>query len=301
MERKNKSQKAIVLAVDDHLGNLIALEAVLSDDYIVLSAQSGDEAIAILEKRKDIDLILMDIQMPKMDGYQCAQHIKKMQDCHDIPIIFITAIYKEEPFIKKGYEVGGIDYFSKPFDPEILKMKVAIYSSFRQKGNILRERETQIQSSEEVLKASKRLTSLLESMSVGILISDDQGRFCQINEEVARIFKAKDPINHDLYGEAMGWWDSAGKAIKQEGGPLSEALKSSKSTHNLKMSIKCFDGSFKPILASAYPLVDTKGSIVGAVVVIKDVTEPRKIGEDFEQQLAKMISLGVELEHIQHQ
>ena len=65
----------------------------------------------------------------------------RCRERQDIPIIFVTAIYTEEPWIRKGYEVGGIDYFSKPFDPEILKMKVAVYASFRRKADFLKERE----------------------------------------------------------------------------------------------------------------------------------------------------------------
>ncbi|HMF85589.1 MAG TPA: response regulator, partial [Nitrospiraceae bacterium] len=103
-----------LLLVDDHPGNLLALEAVLSDrEYNLIMAHSGYEAIELM-KTHEIALVLLDIQMPGMDGYETARQMKLIEGCRDIPIIFITAIYKEDPFIKKGYEVGGIDYFSKP-------------------------------------------------------------------------------------------------------------------------------------------------------------------------------------------
>jgi response regulator RpfG family c-di-GMP phosphodiesterase len=116
-------KKANVLAVDDYQPNLVALEVALSANCKIIEASSGQHAIEILKSRQDIDVILMDVQMPDMDGYETASRIKSMPGCEDIPIIFITAVYKEEPYIRKGYEAGGIDYFSKPFDPEILKMK----------------------------------------------------------------------------------------------------------------------------------------------------------------------------------
>src|SRR4051812_30277906 len=111
--------KARILVVDDRRANLIALEAVLGADYEMLFAESGEEALAVMRSRQDVDLILMDVQMPDMDGFETAERIKQMDQVREIPIIFVTAIYTEDPFIRKGYQVGGIDYFSKPFDPEI--------------------------------------------------------------------------------------------------------------------------------------------------------------------------------------
>src|SRR5688572_4973724 len=110
-------RKATVLAVDDTPANLVALEAVLQRDFQLLIAQSGPEALALLEKQQDVDVILMDLQMPAMDGFETAQRIKAMRGCEDIPIVFITAYFSEEPFVKRGYAVGGVDYFSKPYDP----------------------------------------------------------------------------------------------------------------------------------------------------------------------------------------
>src|SRR5580698_9498863 len=101
-------RKPVVLAVDDVHGNLLALEAVLENDFDVISAASGQRAIDIIEQRTDIAVILMDVQMPIMDGYETAQLIKKIPACQDIPIVFITAVYHEDPYVKRGYEVGGI-------------------------------------------------------------------------------------------------------------------------------------------------------------------------------------------------
>src|SRR5262249_5362828 len=130
MGQKYPQRKPNLLVVDDTPVNLMTLEAVLSDENNLVLARSGPEAIAMMEKRKDIDLVLMDVQMPHMDGFETAARIKQIDGCADVPIIFITAVYSEDAFVKRGYEVGGVDYFSKPFDPAILKLKVAIYASF---------------------------------------------------------------------------------------------------------------------------------------------------------------------------
>jgi CheY-like chemotaxis protein len=296
MAKDKIPHQARILAVDDLPGNLVALDAVLGKEYELILADSGIEAISILKNRQDIDVILMDIQMPDMDGYEAAQNIKKIAGCEDIPIIFITAIYKEEPFVRKGYEVGGVDYFSKPFDPEILKRKVAIYSAFRMKSAVLKERERQIKETEELLKAGRKLSSVLESLPIGVLISDVEGSICQINETASRIFKSVEPIQKDAYGEVLGWWDSSGKMIKDQDGPLSHAIHNGETSHNSPIEIECFDGTKKMILVSAAPLYGLDHKIVGAVVIIQDITESKKIEEDLEERVTKLVSLGVEIE-----
>ncbi len=289
-------RKPNVLAVDDIPANLLALEGVLGDEYKLVRADSGTRAISVLESRSDIDVILMDVAMPGMDGFETASRIKKMSECQDIPIIFITAHYIEDPYVKQGYEAGGIDYFAKPFDPAILKMKVGIYASFRQKANLLKERERQIQQSEELLRVGKKLSSVLESLPVGVLIADSAGRICQMTEEVSRILKSVEAVDDDAYGEILGWWNADGHMIKEKLGSLTQALQEGKSSHSEPMEVRCLDGSTKTLLTSASPLRGLDGEIVGAVLLIQDHTETRKIEEDLEHRVTQIIGLGVEIE-----
>lgn len=289
-------KKVNILAVDDLPANLVALEAVLAREYNLILAASGEEALDILSERHDIAVILMDIQMPGMDGFEAASQIKKMPHCFDTPIIFITAIYKEDPFVRKGYEMGAVDYFGKPFDPEVLKRKIAIYATFRQRADVLKERERQLRESEELLKAGRKLTAVLESLPVGVLIADEEGSICQSNDEVSRILKSTGATVRDAYGEILGWWDKKGKMIKDESGPLYKALHQGLTTHNHELTIVCLDGDLKELVVSASPLSGSHDHIAGAVVLIQDVTESKKIEEDFEQKIAKLISLGLELQ-----
>lgn len=289
------TRKANILAVDDKRANLVALDAILHAEHNVVPAESGEEAISLLRQRRDIDLILMDVQMPGLDGFETASRIKQMEGCAQIPIIFVTAIYTEDPWIKKGYAVGGIDYFSKPFDPEILKLKIAIYASFRLKADFLRERELHLRESEELLRVGRKLSSVLESLPVGVLISDPEGRICQITEEVSRILNTS-ASDADAYGELLGWWDTAGKMLKDHDGPLARALYRGESSHSERVQIRRFNGSAKAIVASASPLRGLDGRIVGAVILIQDLTETKSIEEDLEKRVTKLISIGVELE-----
>ena len=288
--------KPTVLVVDDKQANLLALDGLLAEEYQVLSANSGTQAVSMLAQRPHVDVILLDVQMPDMDGFETAAAIKKIDEVKDIPIIFVTAVFNEDPYVKKGYEAGGLDYFSKPFDPEILKLKLRIYASFRTREKFLKQRELNIKESEELLRVGRKLSSVLESLTVGVLIADVEGRICQTTEEVSRIFKSAEPAADDSYGEILGWWDRAGRMIKNAGGPLARALQEGRTSHSEPISIGCLDGSTKTVLVSASPLRGLDDRLVGAVVLVQDMTEPREIEEALEDRVTRLIGLGVELE-----
>src|SRR5947209_9115205 len=119
-----------ILIVDDNPANLVALEAILeTPDRVLVRASSGLEAIRIVDAEQEpFGAILLDVQMPGLDGYQTAQRIKRLPQGKDVPIMFVTAIYKEDEYVQKGYAVGGLDYFSKPLNRELLRTKVQIYT-----------------------------------------------------------------------------------------------------------------------------------------------------------------------------
>jgi CheY-like chemotaxis protein len=288
-------RKPVILAVDDTPMNLVALEAVLEKDFELRLARSGAEAIAMLEQQSDIDVILMDIQMPGMDGYEAAARIKRIPACAEIPIVFITAVFSEDPHVKRGYAVGGVDYFTKPFDPDLLRLKMGIYASFRQRAAVLKERERQIKETEELLRVGRQLATVLETLPVGVLISDVDGRICQSNEEVSRICKSVDPIRNDAYGLLLDWWDTSGHLLKDRGGPLARALEG-KASHHDALQLRCVDGSDKRVLVSASPLKGLDSEIVGAVIVLQDISASKRIEAELEDRITRLVSAGVELQ-----
>lgn len=288
------ARKSTVLVVDDKRSNQLAMAAVLEEEYELLFATSGDEAVSLLSKPNNVDVILLDIQMPGKDGFETAAEIKTIDAVKDVPIIFVTAVFREDPHIKRGYAVGGVDYFSKPFDPDILRLKLRIYASFRTRETILRERELHIRESEELLRVGRKLSAVLESLTVGVLIADVEGGICQTTEEVSRIFKGR--TDDDSYGEVLDWWEKAGKSIKVESGPLGRAVREGRTSHGEPMEIICFDGSKKTILVSASPLRGLDNRLVGAVVLVQDMTEPKKIEQALAERVTRLIGAGVELE-----
>jgi len=123
---------------------LLALENLLIDQpWQVIAASSGQEALRILLDY-EIFLILLDVQMPEMDGFETAELVRKNRRTMNIPIIFITAIGKEPDFIFKGYESGAVDYLLKPINPEILKKKIAIFYELYQQRQLVNDKNSEM-------------------------------------------------------------------------------------------------------------------------------------------------------------
>ncbi|PBC04363.1 response regulator [Mesorhizobium sp. WSM3860] len=124
--------RARVLAVDDDERNLLAIAEVLGEVGEVVCAQSGEEALRFLLK-EDFAVILLDVLMPNLDGYETATLIRRRERSKNTPIIFLTAISKEEAHMLRGYDVGAVDYLFKPFDPVMLRSKVMVFVDLHQK------------------------------------------------------------------------------------------------------------------------------------------------------------------------
>ncbi len=163
--------KVSILIVDDHIENLVALEALLSDlGQNVVRAQDGVEALRLLLHR-EFALIILDVDMPKINGFETAELIRQREKSRHTPIIFLTAINKTEQHVFKGYSVGAVDYLTKPFVPEILRSKVAAFVELHKK-------------SEEV----KRQTSLLRQMVRELAGSNDEIRKLNVELQAERDF-----------------------------------------------------------------------------------------------------------------
>jgi two-component system, sensor histidine kinase len=132
-----------ILMVDDIPENLFALEVILSDEnYLCVRASSGGEALEILSRDQDFAIILMDVQMPKMDGFETVELIRQNEKLKLIPIIFLTASMDSSVQIFKGYLAGAVDYLIKPFSPAILNAKVAVFVDlYRKNYELLIQRE----------------------------------------------------------------------------------------------------------------------------------------------------------------
>jgi PAS domain S-box-containing protein len=139
--------KIDILLVDDREDGLIALEAILSNPrYNLVQARSGLEALEQVPTH-NFAVILLDVQMPGMDGFETALRIKKIPECRFTPIIFVTAINKDDSYVFKGYQSGAVDYIFKPFDENILRSKVSVFVDLFEKSKKIEEQAQQIKES----------------------------------------------------------------------------------------------------------------------------------------------------------
>ena len=121
------TDRARILLVDDRPQNLLALEAILNTlDQTLVRAGSGEEALRAL-LRDEFALILLDAQMPGMDGFETAARIKARERTKNVPIIFLTAVDQDQRLAYRGYAAGAADYITKPFDPWLLRAKVQVF------------------------------------------------------------------------------------------------------------------------------------------------------------------------------
>src|SRR5476651_1588819 len=135
-----------ILLVDDNENNLMSMEVVLEqENYTFYRATSGREALRIMLKEEDFTLILLDVKMPIMDGYETAELIYQRDKLREIPIIFVTAHDYEEAGMFKGYKAGAVDFIRKPFNPDVLRSKVAVFAELNRKNRLLRQQEEKLQ------------------------------------------------------------------------------------------------------------------------------------------------------------
>lgn len=186
----NTDEKISILLVDDRPENLISLGAILENpDYRLVAVESGSDALKQLLEQ-EFALILLDVQMPIIDGFETATLIKKREKSRHIPIIFVTALTPDAPFLFKGYSAGAVDYITKPFDPTILRSKVAIFAELFRKNrqlarqaNLVRENERlerekeiaqlELQSLKRERLASEKYRDLVDGISDGIVWTAD--------------------------------------------------------------------------------------------------------------------------------
>lgn len=181
----------MILIVDDVEANIIALKKVLEMHSLsVDTAESGEEALKKILK-KHYSLIIMDVQMPGMDGFEVAETLAGSNRTKDIPVIFLSAVNKQKKFISRGYETGGVDYITKPVDPDLLILKVKTFLKLYEQKNELKnirdilskEIEIRKKAQEELAGQMEDLRSVLKSLpEIAFAIAKD-GTIEYVNEQ----------------------------------------------------------------------------------------------------------------------
>ncbi len=266
-----------ILIVDDQPENLLALAAVLEPlRHRVVQASSGEEALKRLLE-DDFAVILLDVQMPGLDGFETAEYIKRRERTRQVPIIFLTAIDKESHHVFRGYSVGAVDYLFKPFEPEILRSKVAIFVELHQKTNELRESE-------------ERFRTAFAEAPVGIGLLSLDSRFTQVNRALCELVGRSQADLIDARLEEI--FDDA-----EDARGLRRVLDGEAPTHHAERTLERGEQDSVDVLLSVSLAADATGEPATFIVQLVDITEradaERERAERVREQAARLEAQAV--------
>jgi PAS domain S-box-containing protein len=252
---------AAVLLVDDRPENLLALEAILEPlGQKLLYAHSGEDALREL-LRHDVAVILLDVQMPELDGFETAQLIKQRERTSHVPIIFVTAISKDEEQVFRGYSAGAVDYVFKPFNPEVLRSKVAVFIELHEKNEQLRRQAEQLKERElaELRRESEeRYRFLAEAQPDQIWTAQPNGELDYVNQRALDYFAASFPELVEVGWTNVVHPEDLGRMLER----WQAALATGKPYENELRFRRASDGAYRWHLTRAVPMTGRDGSIV---------------------------------------
>ena len=275
-----------ILIVDDNKNNLFTLRALIEEhmDVEVLEALSGQAALDIALNNPRIDLIVLDIQMPEMDGFQTATMLKVRQKTRDIPIIFLTAAYKTDEFQQKGYEVGAADYLLKPIDDNQLINKISTYLRLIEKEREMTRRleELVAERTQELRIAKNYLENVINNIGEALLLLDPDGRIKAANPAACRML---DYAAGDLRGMAIGdvFEEEETEQANAFMGTWLEALIRTGTLSSIEACFIASDQRRVPILFSRTALKDESGQITDIICLAKDMSGYERIAGGQEQ------------------
>ncbi|MFE3847798.1 response regulator [Flavobacterium sp. LB3P45] len=264
-----------ILLVDDLPENLFALEVILrTEDYLCVKATSGNDALKILLHEQDFAIILIDVQMPLMDGFETVELIRQIETLKHVPIIFLTASMDNTVQIFKGYQAGAVDYMIKPLSPEILKAKVAVFVDLYKKNQELLVQAEQLKKLNTDLTAQKLLSeyslSLIEASHDPLFAINPEGKITDMNNASVQVtgMQREKLIGTDFFDyftepqKAREVYQKVFEKGFVADSPLILRHKNDKLTDVL------FNGSVYK---------DEKGNVLGVVIVARDVTDQKRI------------------------
>ena len=273
-------QRSMILIVDDKPENILSLKRVLElNSFNVDTALSGEEALKKI-LRNNYYLIILDVQMPGMDGFEVAEAITGLNKTKNIPILFLSAVNTHKKFVTKGFESGGVDYLTKPFDPDILILKVrTFYRLYEQSkklnaayGQLKQEIETRKQAEKVLQENVEELHSILESIPQIAFTARPDGTMEFVNQQWYRystnknVFPPTPPTDRDIYDV---WHEQIGD----------------KKTVSFEVRIKEIDSAEYTFFLLRIKPVFVQNELVKWVGTFTNIHEQKKVNEFLEKNV----------------
>ncbi|MFV8379222.1 response regulator [Flavobacterium sp. LB3R33] len=264
-----------ILLVDDLPENLFALEVILSDqNYICVKANSGNEALKILLHQQDFAIVLIDVQMPMMDGFETVELIRQIDNLKHVPIIFLTASMDNSQQIFKGYQAGAVDYMIKPLSPEILKAKVAVFVDLHTKNQELLVQAELLKKLNTDLTAQKLRSeyslSLIEASYDPLFAISTSGKITDMNNATV---KATGVVRQKLIGTDFFDYFTEPKMAHD----VFQKVFKDGFIADSPLILRHKNGNLIHVLFNGSVYKDDKGNILGAAIVARDVTNQKRV------------------------
>lgn len=184
-----------ILVVDDNETNLILFQTILEREEVEVVAVSSGRRALDLFRDHSYAVVLMDVQMPGMNGFETARAMREAKPDSRTPVIFVTALSQDEEHVRLGYEAGAVDYLFKPFDPYALQTKVRVFLElYRKRAELEQEVEMRRTTERALRRAEEKYRTIFENAVEGIFQASVTGRFLEVNPALARILGWESPL-----------------------------------------------------------------------------------------------------------
>jgi PAS domain S-box-containing protein len=297
-----------ILIVDDRAENLLALEAILEPlNQRIVRAYSGEEALRMMLKQ-EFAVVLLDVQMPNMNGFETAQIIKSRERTRYIPIIFLTAISKEEEYVFRGYQMGAVDYISKPFQPDILRAKVMVFVDLHLKQKRLAEQEAMLREGErrmtelrhmrEMLTHEARFKEIVSTAMDAIVIFGEDEKISLFNSAAERMFaRSAARMNGELIStlfEGKNAEDLKAFCEQAQRAHADQGARGTGAQHVASLTGKRANGETFPVEASISCFEGKEG--VQYTLIVRDISERIRQEEELKRQAMALERTSAELQ-----
>ena len=293
-----------VLLVDDDERNLLAVSSILEDLGEVVTARSGEEALRHLLKG-EFAVILLDVYMPGMDGYETAQIIRGRDQTKGIPIVFLSAVNKETEHLLRGYAMGAVDYVFKPVDPIILRSKVAVFVDLFAKSKeverkaryeqslldaTLRANAVRLRAEQELRRAEQRQAAIIQSLPM-VLYLEPYDRSPRRPDYVSGDLEAITGFTFEEVAERQDLWEE--RLHPDDRGRVLASVETRQETGRFSIEYRwqAADGNYRHFLDQAVLLKDPEGRPVEFAGTLTDISEQRSLESQL-VQAQKMDAIG---------
>jgi len=299
-----EERRARVLLVDDDERNLLAVQSILEDLAEVVSARSGEEALRHLLKG-EFAVILLDVYMPGIDGYETARIIREREQTKGIPIVFLSAVNKEAEHLLRGYSMGAVDYVFKPVDPVVLRSKVAVFVDLFEKTREIERKARQeqalldanlranaerLRAEQELRRAEQRQAAIIQSLPMVLYLEPFEAH-PRRPDYVSGDLEAITGFTHDQVKKQPNIW--AERLHPEDRDRTIAAIEARRKSgrSSIEYRWQSADGNYKHFLDQAVLLKDGDGRPVEFAGTLTDISEQRSLESQL-VQAQKMDAIG---------